>query len=99
MASLGFGSPAHAALYSPALQRQVALLTVDKMADYFLFDEMDRPIRFAIKEQMVKMGFRVIRGHALSSSPPQRHQKYSGTCCQNYGPEAWAEPSTDRCPV
>jgi hypothetical protein len=50
MASLGFGSPARAALYSAALQRQVALLTVDKMADYFLFDEMDRPIRFATKE-------------------------------------------------
>jgi hypothetical protein len=71
MESLGFGTSASASSYSAALRRQVSLLTADKEADYFLFDNLDRPIRFIINDQMTKAGFRILRTQALSSSPPK----------------------------
>ena len=35
------------------------------MADYFLFDNTQRPIRVEIRDSMVKMMFRIFRGFAL----------------------------------
>ncbi|KAF9459185.1 hypothetical protein BDZ94DRAFT_1057108 [Collybia nuda] len=66
-ASLGFGDPARVQKYSAALRRQVSLLNVDKQADYFLFDERDRPIRFEIQNSLLKTFFRITRTEALSS--------------------------------
>lgn len=65
--SIGFGDPARTPTYSAALRRQVSLLTADKKADYFLFDEMDRPVRFEITNSMLKTFFRIARTEALSS--------------------------------
>jgi hypothetical protein len=44
---------------SPALQRQVALLKQDGEADYFFFDEQDRPIRLVMSSQdhMMRQNF------------------------------------------
>lgn len=65
--SLGFGDPATAPSYSPALQRQVALLTADKEAEYYLFDKNNRPIRFVVHEPHARMAFRILRQDALST--------------------------------
>ena len=64
--SLGFEVPEHASTYSPALQRQVSLLTADSMTDYFLFDFKDCPIRFALFDPWMKMTFCAVRGDVLS---------------------------------
>lgn len=70
--NLGFGDPANTPSYSPALQRQVNLLTLDRDADYFLFDQWDRPVRFAINhDYLLKMGFRAVRTEVLSSTTPK----------------------------
>jgi hypothetical protein len=66
--SLGFGKPHPSRPHSPALQRQVSLLNGDRYADYFLFDELDRPIRFMIGDMCTKISFRSIRSEALSSA-------------------------------
>jgi hypothetical protein len=66
MASIGFSKPNPACPHSPALQRQVSLLTGDKHADYFLFDEEDRPIRFIIHDMWMRMTFRSLRAGLLS---------------------------------
>lgn len=71
MYNLGFGDPANTPSYSAALQRQVSLLTSDREADYFLFDELDRPIRFVVNDPLLKMGFRVVRTEVLSSDTPK----------------------------
>jgi hypothetical protein len=65
---IGFGDPNTAPAYSPALQRQVSLITADKDADYFLFDEDDCPVRFVLHDIWMKMTFRTIRGDVLSST-------------------------------
>jgi hypothetical protein len=59
--SIGFGSPHPLRPHSPALQRQVSLITADKEADYFLFDEADTPIRFEIHNTSIKLMFRMFR--------------------------------------
>jgi hypothetical protein len=69
--SLGFGNSASTSPYSAALQRQVSLLAADKEVDYFLFDDMDRPIRSVINGHMTKAGFRILRTSSLSSSSPK----------------------------
>jgi hypothetical protein len=66
--SLGFVSPDHTRDCSPALQLQMALLTADKKADYFLFDESDRPVRFEIQDTILKMTFRLSRSVAWSEN-------------------------------
>jgi hypothetical protein len=69
--SIGFGTGPHPSRpHSPALQRQVSLLTGDKYADYFLFDELDRPVRFMIGDMYTKISFRNLRSEALSSPEP-----------------------------
>lgn len=70
MSTLGFGNPAYTPSYSAALQRQVNLLTADKDADYFLFDGLDRPVRFVIHDRPLKMNFRLTRTEVLSSDDP-----------------------------
>ena len=64
--TVGFGLPEHASTYSPALQRQVSLLTADSVTDYFLFDFEDCPVRFVLFEPWMKMAFRALRGDVLS---------------------------------
>jgi len=66
--SYGFGNPHPSRPHSPALQRQVSLITADKEADYFLFDEMDRPVRVEIPDMWVRMAFRVYRANAMFSA-------------------------------
>ena len=69
VSSLGFGTPHPSRPHSPALQRQVSLITGDKLADYFLFDETDHPIRFAIQGDMwMKISFRNLRSGAIFSA-------------------------------
>ena len=63
--SLGFGGPNPTRPHSRALQRQVSLLTGDRRADYFLFDDTQRPIRVEIRDSIVKMMSRIFRGFAL----------------------------------
>lgn len=67
---LGFGNPETAPPYSAALQRQVSLLVADKNADYYLFDELERPVRFIVDDPELKPFFRLTRTHALSSNDP-----------------------------
>ncbi|KAF9459187.1 hypothetical protein BDZ94DRAFT_1312645 [Collybia nuda] len=71
MDSLGFIDPKNAPRYSSALQRQVNLITADRDVDYFLFDNMDRPVRFVLEDPMLKMSFRIMRTEALSSENPK----------------------------
>lgn len=67
--SLGFVSPDAARPQSPALRRQVSLLTADKDADYFLFDESDKPIRCVLSDNMwTKLAFRQMRTEAWAHS-------------------------------
>jgi hypothetical protein len=64
--SFGFGNPNIQHKYSPALWRQVSLITADRDADYFLFDVDDRPVRFVLHDPSMKMTFRDFRGEILS---------------------------------
>ena len=64
--SIGFGTPNIQHKYSPALWRQVSLINADRDADYFLFDENDRPVRFVLYDPWMKMTFRDFRGEILS---------------------------------
>jgi hypothetical protein len=69
--SVGFGTGPHPSRpYSPALQRQVSLLTGNKYADYFLFDEFDRPVLFMIEDMYTKISFWNLRSDVLSSPDP-----------------------------
>jgi hypothetical protein len=65
--SMGLPPPEPPYPYSQALQRQIGLITSDKDADYFLFDEVQRPIRFALPEGYIKLAFRTMRSNALST--------------------------------
>lgn len=64
--SIGFGDPGLTSQYSPALKRQMDLLTADTKADYFLFDEDDCPRRVEISDSWVKMKFRSLRSGILA---------------------------------
>src|ERR1700733_1189657 len=66
LTSIGFGTPNIQHKYSPALWRQVSLITADRDADYFLFDEDDRPVRFVLYDPCMKITFRDFRGEILS---------------------------------
>ena len=66
ISSTGFGTPNPARPYSTALQRQISLITADKDADYFLFDEEDRTIRVVVADECTKIAFRHLRANALS---------------------------------
>jgi len=60
--------PAHPSRpHSPALDRQISLLKVDADADYFVFDETDQPVRFAVSDEdkWMKMSFRDLREMAF----------------------------------
>jgi hypothetical protein len=67
----GFGNPHPSRPRSHALQRQVSLLTGDKHADYFLFDELDRPVRFVISDLYTRITFRQLRSEVLTSADPR----------------------------
>lgn len=62
---MGFGTPHPSRPHSPALQRQLSLLTADKEAEYFLFDDMDRPVRVAFPDMWTKISFRNLRSGAM----------------------------------
>ena len=66
--SIGFANPNIPLSYAPALQRQVDLLTADKTADYFLFDDTDSPVRVVIHDHWMKMAFRTLRTDSLSAN-------------------------------
>jgi hypothetical protein len=70
VADVGFGVPHPSRTYSPALQRQISLLEGDRGADYFLFDNSDRPIRFVIYESFMKLYFRTLRAEAIYGATP-----------------------------
>ena len=63
--SIGFGTPHPSHPHSPALQRQLSLLEGDRDADYYLFDDTDRPVRFILYETFIKMCFRTTRSEAM----------------------------------
>jgi hypothetical protein len=65
---MGFGTAHPSRPHSQALQRQLSLLNGDKTADYFLFDEVERPIRFEIRETFTKIAFRTLRAEAMSNA-------------------------------
>jgi hypothetical protein len=65
--SSGFVDPQPARPYSSALQRQVSLLTADRDADYFLFDELDQPVRVARQDESMRYVFRALRTRAWSN--------------------------------
>ena len=66
--SLGFGAAHPSRPHSQALQRQVSLLDGDRQADYFLFDEVDRPIRFMAQDLFTKLSFRALRADVVSNA-------------------------------
>jgi len=68
LTTTGFGVPHPSRPHSPALQRQVSLLNADNHADYFLFDEMDQPVRVVLHEMWTKMSFRTLRADAIFSA-------------------------------
>jgi hypothetical protein len=68
MTSIGFAAPNTQLEYSPALQRQVSLINADKVADYFLFDDENRPVRVVLHGTWLKMAFRILRSDILSST-------------------------------
>jgi hypothetical protein len=43
----------------------VSFLEGDREADYYLFDEADRPIRFVIDDMQIKMMFRMLRSDVM----------------------------------
>jgi len=63
--SLGFGTPHPSRPPSFALQRQIALLKDDRDADYYLFDDTDRPIRVELDEKCIKIAFRMLRSEIM----------------------------------
>jgi hypothetical protein len=65
--SLGFGDPVPAPSYTPALRRQVALLTSDEEADYSFFDKEGRPVRFLVPDNLTKFTFRLMRTGVFAS--------------------------------
>jgi hypothetical protein len=68
MSSIGFASPNSEREYSPALQRQVSLLTADKDADYYLCDDEDHLVRVELHDKWMKMIFRILRSDILSTN-------------------------------
>ena len=66
--STGFGNAHPSRPHSQAFQRQLSLLTGDKHVDYFLFDEVDRPVRFVIQDPTIRVVFRALRADAMSSA-------------------------------
>jgi hypothetical protein len=68
VASVGFPAPNSQREYSQALQRQLSLINADKEADYFLFDDDDRPVRVVLHGMWIKMAFRIFRSDILSTS-------------------------------
>jgi hypothetical protein len=69
--SNGYGTPHPTRPHSQALQRQLSLITGDKEADYFLFDDLDRPIRFVLYDNWEKMMFRILRAGPMFGSDTQ----------------------------
>jgi len=67
ISSIGFANPNSEREYSPALQRQVSLLTADKDADYYLCDNEDHLVRVELYDKWMKMIFRILRSDILST--------------------------------
>lgn len=61
ISSIGFPGPNNTRQYSPALQHQISILTADKEADYYLFDEEDQPVRVVLKDPITRLQFRNVR--------------------------------------
>lgn len=69
---VGFSDPTRAGGHSDALRRQTAFLDRDRDADYYLFDERGRPVRFEISEvdtPYTKLVFRLSRADVFISPP------------------------------
>jgi hypothetical protein len=66
--SVGFTKPNSGVSYSPALEKQISLLTADTDAEYFLFDQTDRPVRVELDDTWTKMLFRTTRTGAWSGT-------------------------------
>lgn len=66
MNSIGFPSTIPMRSWSPALRRQVALLTTDKAADYYLFSDLGQPVRVVLDGMHIKLNFRICRSNAWS---------------------------------
>ena len=64
-AQFDFGTPHPSHPHNLALQRQVTLLERHKGVDYFLFDDLGRPVPFVVSDPHVSMGFRSIRTQVL----------------------------------
>ena len=65
--SIGFGTPHPSRPHNRALQRQVSMLTGDKLVDYFLFDQLECPMGFVILDTWTKISFRILRSDAMFS--------------------------------
>ncbi|RDB20601.1 hypothetical protein Hypma_012235 [Hypsizygus marmoreus] len=66
---MGFEFPHPLPAYSPALQRQISLWAGDKHVDYFLFDELDRPIPIYVHPTSLQLFFRLNRSVMVSLDP------------------------------
>jgi hypothetical protein len=66
ISSLGFPGPNNMRQCSPALQRQISILTADKEADYYLFDDADEPVRVTLGDPLTRTQFRHMRTTAWS---------------------------------
>jgi hypothetical protein len=64
-----FGTARPSRPHSRALQRQLSLLRGDRQADYFLFDEVDRPVRFEARGEFTKALFRALRSACGTVEP------------------------------
>ena len=67
MRDVGFANPGSDSMHPLALRRQLSLLNGDKDADYFLFNHLDRPVRFRIPDSFLRMQFRMMRSEVFSS--------------------------------
>jgi hypothetical protein len=91
VADLGFGVLHPSRTYSPALQRQISLLEGDRGADYFLFDDFDRLIRFMIYQSLMKLCLRTTRARAIYEATPIGGRVSN----QGYGTSTWIQPGKD----
>lgn len=68
LSDVGFADPGFDKNHPPALKRQLSLLNGDTDADYFLFDNLDRPIRFRLPDSFLRMQFRLLRAELFAEN-------------------------------
>jgi hypothetical protein len=67
---IGFGIRHPSRTYSPALQQQISLFEGDRTADYILFDDFDRPVRFVIHDSFMRLCFHSLRADTIYGAAP-----------------------------